>query len=73
VHYLAARQPPAWDGGELWIVDPAAPDAPPVVVSPEDGSTVLFPSELEHEVRPVRVPSGAFADGRFTVNGWVWR
>jgi SM-20-related protein len=73
VHYFAARQPPAYQGGELWVVDPAAPDAPPVVVAPDDGTTILFPSELEHEVRPVRVPSGTFADGRFTVNGWVWR
>ncbi len=73
VHYLAARLPRGHEGGELWLVDPAAPDAPPVVVTPDDGVTVFFPSELEHEVRTVRVPSGAFADGRFTVNGWVWR
>lgn len=73
VHYFAARLPRAWEGGELWIVDPTAPGAPPAVVVPDDGVTVVFPSELEHEVRPVRVPSGAFADGRFTVNGWVWR
>lgn len=73
VHYLAARLPRGFEGGELWLVDPAAPEAPPAVVVPDDGVTVFFPSELEHEVRPVRVPSGAFADGRFTVNGWVWR
>jgi SM-20-related protein len=73
VHYVAARLPPAFEGGALWVFDPEAPDAPPVEVTPDDGTTVFFPSELEHEVRPVRVPSAAFADGRFTVNGWVWR
>lgn len=73
VHYFAGRLPRAWEGGELWLLDPAAPGAPPTVIVPDDGLTVFFASSLEHEVRPVRVPSGAFADGRFTINGWVWR
>lgn len=73
VHYFAGRLPRGWEGGELWLLDPAAPGAPPTVVVPDDGLTVFFASSLEHEVRPVRVPSGAFADGRFTINGWIWR
>jgi Rps23 Pro-64 3,4-dihydroxylase Tpa1-like proline 4-hydroxylase len=34
---------------------------------------VFFPSQSEHEILPVRVPSRAFGDGRFTVNGWIHR
>jgi Rps23 Pro-64 3,4-dihydroxylase Tpa1-like proline 4-hydroxylase len=34
---------------------------------------LLFPSTNDHEVLPVRVPTGAFADSRFTINGWIHR
>jgi SM-20-related protein len=34
---------------------------------------VFFDSHLMHEVLPVSVPSGAFEDWRFTVNGWLHR
>jgi Rps23 Pro-64 3,4-dihydroxylase Tpa1-like proline 4-hydroxylase len=36
-------------------------------------SIVFFPSSTEHEVLRVRVPSRAFADGRFTITGWIHR
>lgn len=69
VHYVV-RAPGCFEGGALRVV---APDGTSLEVTPEDGTTAFFPSELEHEVRPVRVPSGAFADGRFAITGWVWR
>lgn len=40
-------------------------------IVPEDNLLVLFPSSALHEIRPVRCPSRAFADSRFTLNGWL--
>ena len=42
-------------------------------VEPETDTFVAFPSWLRHEVLPVRVPSGAWADRRFAINCWVHR
>jgi len=72
VHYFVADidGTKRFEGGELWLYEGAGE---PLVVVPEDNLTVLFASHLEHEIRPVRVPTGLFAHGRFTVNGWVWR
>jgi Rps23 Pro-64 3,4-dihydroxylase Tpa1-like proline 4-hydroxylase len=42
-------------------------------IEPLDNSLVFFDSHLMHEVLPVSVPSGAFEDWRFTVNGWLHR
>jgi Rps23 Pro-64 3,4-dihydroxylase Tpa1-like proline 4-hydroxylase len=41
------------------------------VIEPLHNRVVMFWARTMHEVMPVRVPSGAFADARFTVNGWV--
>ena len=40
-------------------------------VEPLHNSIVFFWARAMHEVRPVRVPSRAWRDSRFTVNGWV--
>lgn len=58
-----------WRGGELVLhADP------PVAVEPLDNSLVLFDAGLLHEVRPIAAdPPLAFREGRFTINGWVWR
>lgn len=69
VHYVS-RRPRPFEGGALRVV---APGGGALEIDPEDGTTVFFPSELEHEVLPVRVPSGAFPDGRFAITGWIWR
>ncbi len=69
VHYVS-RRPRPFEGGALRVV---APTGETCTVDPEDGTTAFFASELEHEVLPVRVPSGAFADGRFAITGWIWR
>jgi Rps23 Pro-64 3,4-dihydroxylase Tpa1-like proline 4-hydroxylase len=42
-------------------------------IEPIDNSIVFFDSRLMHEVLPVTVPSGAFEDWRFTINGWLRR
>jgi SM-20-related protein len=42
-------------------------------IAPADNMIVFFDSRLMHEVQPLKVPSGAFEDGRFTLNGWLNR
>jgi Rps23 Pro-64 3,4-dihydroxylase Tpa1-like proline 4-hydroxylase len=42
-------------------------------VEPRNNSIVFFLSRYLHEVLPVSCPSKAFADSRFTINGWVRR
>jgi SM-20-related protein len=80
VYYFAAT-PHRFSGGELRLygfpqrsaagTDPARP--PFVELTPETDSLIFFPSWLRHEVLPVRVPSGAWADSRFTINCWIHR
>jgi hypothetical protein len=78
VYYFAAT-PPRFSGGALRLHafpsrTGAETDAPPYVdVAPETDSFVAFASWLRHEVLPVRVPSGAWADRRFAINCWVHR
>jgi SM-20-related protein len=76
--YYFAKTPRRFQGGELRLfgfpnlrgVPLAAPTAD---VVPETDSLVVFPSWLTHEVRPVRVPSQVWADGRFAINCWIHR
>jgi SM-20-related protein len=77
VYYFAAT-PRRFQGGELrlhGLPNPfGGPAALPVVdVAPETDTLVAFPSWLTHEVRPVRLPSGLWADGRFAINCWIHR
>jgi Rps23 Pro-64 3,4-dihydroxylase Tpa1-like proline 4-hydroxylase len=68
--YYFFRTPAAFTGGELRLFRLDLPgefvDVPPV-----DNQLVVFPSMIPHEVRPVRVPSGHYADARFAFNLWV--
>ncbi|MBM4358143.1 MAG: 2OG-Fe(II) oxygenase [Deltaproteobacteria bacterium] len=67
VYYFHGRR--RWRGGEL-----AFSGEPGLVVEPTDNSLVVFAASLEHEVRPVVAETAlAFEDGRFTLNGWLWR
>jgi SM-20-related protein len=79
VYYFAAS-PQRFSGGELRLygfpVRPAegATVAPAFVdIAPQTDNLVVFPSWMRHEVLPVRVPSGAWADRRFSINCWVLR
>ena len=40
-------------------------------ISPQQNDIVFFPCGCLHEVRPVACPTHAFADSRFTLNGWI--
>jgi Rps23 Pro-64 3,4-dihydroxylase Tpa1-like proline 4-hydroxylase len=80
VYYFAAT-PHRFSGGELRLygfpqrsVAGTEPSRPPFIeLAPETDSLIFFPSWLRHEVLPVRVPSGAWADSRFTINCWIHR
>ncbi len=76
VYYFRAR-PSGFFGGELKLYEPQIENGANVIgrnyctISPIDNSIVFFPSHVWHEVLPTYVPSGAFCDSRFTVNGWI--
>jgi SM-20-related protein len=76
--YYFHCEPKGFRGGGLRIYEsPLAPvpgiDAPHATMPPRQNQVVFFPSHLMHEVRPTHVSSRAFADSRFTVNGWLHR
>ena len=77
--YYFNHEPKGFTGGELRIYDDAirngklsATDSFQVI-EPRHNSMVFFQAAVMHEVMPVTVPSKAFRDARFTVNGWVDR
>lgn len=63
--YFLHGEPRRFSGGELQVLTKT--------IAPEGDTLVLFPSVSPHEVLPLSVPSRAFADSRFTVNGWIHR
>ncbi|NJK65526.1 MAG: proline hydroxylase [Microcoleus sp. SU_5_3] len=77
--YYFNREPKAFSGGELLIYDSKiennfyVADQSFRTVEPRNNSIVFFLSRYMHEVLPVSCPSKAFADSRFTINGWVRR
>lgn len=77
--YYFYREPKAFSGGELLIYDSKIENNFYVnadtfhTVEPRNNSIVFFLSRYLHEVLPVSCPSQAFADSRFTINGWVRR
>lgn len=77
--YYFHQEPKAFSGGELLIYDSKIENNFYVKadsykrVEPRNNSIVFFLSRYLHEVLPVSCPSKAFADSRFTINGWVRR
>ncbi|MGE5170219.1 MAG: 2OG-Fe(II) oxygenase [Rudaea sp.] len=75
--YYFNRQPKAFDGGELRVYDDIVRNNKLAraetfsVIEPRHNRVVFFWARVMHEVMPVHVPSRAFEDARFTVNGWV--
>lgn len=75
--YYFYREPKPFSGGELLIYDSKIENNFYVAaksfktVEPRNNSIVFFLSRYLHEVLPVNCPSKAFADSRFTINGWV--
>jgi Rps23 Pro-64 3,4-dihydroxylase Tpa1-like proline 4-hydroxylase len=77
--YYFHCEPKSFSGGELLIYDSKIENNFYVnadsyqAVEPRNNSIVFFLSRYLHEVLPVSCPSKAFADSRFTINGWVRR
>jgi hypothetical protein len=77
--YFFHREPKAFRGGELRVYDARMENGEYVslptgkTIVPGQNQVVFFPSSLLHEIAPVECPNGAFADSRFTVNGWLHR
>lgn len=76
--YFFHREPKAFRGGELRIYDPRETNGEMAgrayrVIVPQQNQIVFFPSHLLHEITPVNCASRAFADSRFTLNGWFHR
>ncbi len=77
--YFFHREPKTFQGGELRLYDSRWDGQAYVAtenyrtVVPRQNQIVLFPSSLTHEITPVECPSKAFADSRFTLNGWLHR
>jgi SM-20-related protein len=75
--YYFHRQPVAFKGGQIRLYDSRVefgarrPAETFIEVNPVNNMLLLFPSGVMHEVLPTYSSSGAFADGRFTLNGWV--
>jgi len=77
--YFFHREPKGFEGGELRLHDAFeqngayATTGEYKVIVPEHNQIVFFQSSLLHEITSVICPSQAFADSRFTVNGWLHR
>lgn len=77
--YYFYREPKGFSGGELRLYDTKIENNYYVAaetfrdIEPRNNSVIFFLSRYMHEVLPVRCPSKAFADSRFTINGWVRR
>jgi SM-20-related protein len=75
--YYFHRIPKGFTGGELRLYDSKVENNYYVAadtfrtVEPHNNSIVFFLSRYMHEVLEVSCPSKAFADSRFTINGWL--
>lgn len=75
--YFFHREPKKFRGGELRIFDSCRKDGECIAaenyrsIAPQQNQIVFFASDLMHEIMPVQCNSRAFADSRFTVNGWL--
>jgi len=75
--YYFNRQPKRFSGGELRVYDDVLRNGKLAradtynVIEPRHNRIVFFWARTMHEVMRVDVPSRAFADARFTVNGWI--
>jgi hypothetical protein len=75
--YFFHREPRHFEGGELRLHDSRLEGARYVstgtyqTIVPQQNQMVFFPCALLHEITPVECPSQAFADSRFTLNGWL--
>jgi Rps23 Pro-64 3,4-dihydroxylase Tpa1-like proline 4-hydroxylase len=76
--YFFHREPRQFTGGELRLHDSRPDDrrfgtGRYEAIVPQQNQIVFFPCSTLHEITPVHCGSKAFADSRFTVNGWLHR
>ncbi|HWO28603.1 MAG TPA: 2OG-Fe(II) oxygenase [Candidatus Acidoferrum sp.] len=80
--YFFHQEPRPFEGGELRLYDSSGDDSRGYptrsfqprnyeTIVPEQNQIVFFPCSVSHEITRVACPSGAFADSRFTLNGWL--
>jgi SM-20-related protein len=73
--YFFHREPRQFEGGELRLHDSRRGEHVGTgsyqTIVPQSNQIVFFPCSLLHEITPVECPSRAFADSRFTLNGWL--
>ncbi len=71
--YFFHREPRQFEGGELRLHDSRGglQTGSYQTIEPRQNQIVFFPCSLTHEITPVECPSQAFADSRFTLNGWL--
>jgi Rps23 Pro-64 3,4-dihydroxylase Tpa1-like proline 4-hydroxylase len=75
--YFFHREPRQFEGGDLQLHDSCSnggqqhKTGDSQVLSPKQNQIVFFPSALLHEITPVACATRAFADSRFTLNGWL--
>lgn len=75
--YYYYREPRGFEEGKLRIYNRSQSqvnlpgEEQHLDIEPYNNSLILFPSHYMHEVMRVECESRAFADSRFTINGWV--
>lgn len=70
--YFFHREPRPFEGGELRLYDSAGEERRGCqTIVPQQNQIVFFPCPVLHEITPVECRSQAFADSRFTLNGWL--
>jgi Rps23 Pro-64 3,4-dihydroxylase Tpa1-like proline 4-hydroxylase len=73
--YFFHREPRQFQGGELLLYDSTGEGQVSTgshqTIVPQQNQIVFFPCSLLHEITPVECQSRAFADSRFTLNGWL--
>jgi Rps23 Pro-64 3,4-dihydroxylase Tpa1-like proline 4-hydroxylase len=70
--YYFHRLPKPFSGGALRL-HAIGDESRFADIEPACDTLVVFPAWAPHEVLPVRCPSGAFMDSRFSINCWAYR
>jgi Rps23 Pro-64 3,4-dihydroxylase Tpa1-like proline 4-hydroxylase len=69
--YFFHREPRPFEGGELRLHDSSSDGGGYQTIVPQQNQIVFFPCSVSHQITRLACPSRAFADSRFTLNGWL--
>jgi Rps23 Pro-64 3,4-dihydroxylase Tpa1-like proline 4-hydroxylase len=75
--YFFHQEPRPFEGGELRLYDSSGDHGRGYqtrsfqTIVPQQNQIVFFPCSVSHEITQIVSPSRAFADSRFTLNGWL--